>query len=257
MRPFGEFIDRQHEARDVLILSTHGISLLPHVPNAIRVFAERENDPDSAAATDYAHRLEVAKRQAELAQREVDTGFPLLYGQWAVALWNALECLIRDFLASWLANEPSASQLEAVRKIRIPLADYEAMTPEERHYYVIDMLERDHGIPLRRGINRLEDLLAIFGLSGPVKDETQKHLFELCQVRHVLVHRRGIADRRLIQACPWLDLKPGNPVIITPIMAYHYWEATDDYLATVIRRVRSRLSPSGDPPDNTVTSASP
>jgi hypothetical protein len=256
MAPFKEFIERHRQADDVLMMSIQGISLLPHVPNAVRIVAEYEGEPGSPAATDYARRLEMAKRQAELAQRELDTGFPVLYSQWAVALWNGLECLIRDFVVSWLANQASATQVEAVRKIRIRLADYERMTPEERHYYVIDMLEQEHRMPGGQGVNRFEDLLAVFGLSGPVEDEAQKYLFELCHVRHVLVHRRGLADGRLIRACPWLGLKPGDPVIITPAMAHRYSEAIDVYVATVMRRVLSYFDSSGGPTANTAGSGS-
>lgn len=52
------------------------------------------------------------------------------------------------------------------------------------------------------GVARFETLLALVELSGAIDEEHRKGLFELQQVRNVIVHRAGIVDRRLREQCP-------------------------------------------------------
>jgi hypothetical protein len=99
-------------------------------------------------------------------------------------------------------------------------------------------LDQETGGPLRNGVNRFECLLQPFGLGGKLDDRTQKVLFELSQVRHVLVHRRRFADRRLLDACPWLSLTSGSKVKITNDMWSEYQKAVAEYLVEIIQRVR-------------------
>jgi len=56
-------------------------------------------------------------------------------------------------------------------------------------------------------------------------------------VRNVIVHRGSVADRRLILACPWLNLKAGDKVEITHEILGKYFKALNDYLMIVIRRL--------------------
>lgn len=182
--------------------------------------------------------LESARKMAELAQREVDGGFALLHSQAVVSLWSSLEDLLRTFLARWLANEASAKQADSVQKLKITLGEYESMDEEERSFYVVELLERELQSPLRHGVSRFESVLEPFGLSGRIGKATQKDIYELYHVRNVLVHRRGFADRRLIQACPWLGVEVGDPLVVSHKMYAGYSKAVADYVLELIQRVR-------------------
>jgi hypothetical protein len=174
---------------------------------------------------------------AQLAEREVNKGFPLLYGQATISLWSSLEYLVKDFLVCWLINEPTALQAEGIRKIKIPLTLYDTMTKEERYYFIIETLERETQAVFKQGVSRFESLLDVFSLGGAVENELQKTLFELSNVRNVLVHRRGIADRRLIEACPWLGLRTGDPMIIAASSFHRYASSIGEYCLVVFIRV--------------------
>lgn len=36
----------------------------------------------------------------------------------------------------------------------------------------------------------------------------------MAEVRNVLLHRGGVVDEWLVSKCPWLDLKPGEELIV-------------------------------------------
>jgi hypothetical protein len=97
------------------------------------------------------------------------------------------------------------------------------------------------GIAKRTVINRFELLLEPFGLSGPVSETTKRGLFELNQVRNSLMHRAGKADRRLIEACPWLNLSAGQTVNLTGDAYKRYQEAAFDYVTEIIIRIGERF----------------
>jgi hypothetical protein len=190
---------------------------------------------------EWAERGGEFERIAKLAHREVDHGFPLLYGQAAIAMWSSLEALIRSLIAQWLLNTPEAWQLDAVKKLRVKLGDYESLDRFERCLWITDLIDQEVSGPLRNGVNRFESLLQPFGLSGSIDPEWRKTLLELSQVRNVLVHRNGTVDRKLIDACPWLKLKLGDHLMVTDSMWHAYSQTIARYVGELIQRVRVRL----------------
>ena len=230
---FKGFLDHQRDLARVLHLSVSGISMLRGRHEAIKVLSEVDEE-----STVTEKELEDAAKERDLAQREVDNGFPLLYEQATVALWSSLESLVRSFAARWLAHRPDSWQAKQVKKLRVRLGDYEALTPADRCLWVVDLLDQEVGGPLRNGVSRFESILQPFGLDGPLTEETQKNLYELSQLRHAIVHRRGEADRRLLEACPWLPLKSGDRVRITHKMWDRYNGAVAEYVLELIQRVR-------------------
>jgi hypothetical protein len=113
---------------------------------------------------------------------------------------------------------------------------------------LVGELERELGTSLKQGVNRFEALLALFGLSGPIDDGTKKALFELSNVRHVIVHRRGVADKRFSDACPWMGLRPGDEVKVTSRQYERYLLAAVKYSVILRERLEPYLSGTR-PPD--------
>ena len=217
-----------------------GIASLRGAPGLLEaesVLAEALGDEERPRAEE----MQDARKLAEVAQSELNKGFPLLHSQAMVSLWGSLEDLMRTFLSAWLANEPSAKQVETIRKLKIAVGEYESLDDYERCFHMVDLLERDVHSPLRQGVSRFESILQPFGLSGKVDSEVQKRVYELFQVRNALVHRRGVADRRLTEACPWLNLTPGKPISVSHEMYAGYAEAVAQYATQVVGRVRRRL----------------
>jgi hypothetical protein len=231
--PFQQFLAHQKRVGHLVMLSQMGISMLPHRPLAIEVLARSENPemrPDEG-------QLEEARNLAKLADEEMRGGFQLLYAQATISLWASLEYLFHDFFATWLQKVPAACSSEPVKSIKINLADYESMSPDERYSYLVDLLERDLKSPLRQGIARFESVLEVFGLGGAVDENLRKSLFELYHVRNVLAHRGGICDRRLKQACPWLPVTQGKAVVVTAQTFNEYMISVEVYALTVVSRL--------------------
>lgn len=231
--PFRNFIDQTVRLDQLLHLSVNGISMLRGVPKIVKVLAEIEDESGEEAH----ERFESAKREAELAYREVNEGFPLLHAQTTIALWSALEATIRLFVTRWLQNYKQAMEVEAIQKLRVRIGEYECLEGEERFFYILNRLEQELAAPLKTGITRFELLLEPFGLSGPVDEDVRRNLFELNQVRNILVHRSGFADRRLVDSCPWLKLRVGDMVKVNHEMTVHYFQSVMKYATELIARI--------------------
>ena len=237
-QPFNAFLDYVENLEVTLRLSIRGISMIRAIPKAVEALAKIDTAlEETNKKKSYAKKLKQAKADGELAQKEVDNGFPILHAQAVIALWGILESQTRSFLAAWLANEPKALFVSQVQKLRIQLGDYESLSQDERPYYILDLLERDVQAPLKQGINRFESLLAIFGLGGEVNETIGKDLFEMHQIRNVLVHRQGIADKRLVLACPWLKISIGDIIVVSHKDYERYSHAALCYVVELIIRI--------------------
>lgn len=232
-QPFHDFINQTERIAQLMDLSVKGISMLRGLPKIVEVLAKVENG--SVEEGNYS--LERAKKEAELAQREVDEGFPLLHSQATIALWSALEATIRLFIVRWLQNYKEAMEVEVIQRLRVRIGDYERLEDEDRFFYILDRLDQELSAPLKNGITRFELLLEPFGLSGQVEKDVKHNLFELNNVRNSLVHRSGLADRRLIDSCPWLKLTVGDPVKIDYEMINKYFQSVMKYGMELIVRI--------------------
>lgn len=234
--PFKEFIDHGERLGHLLHLSMRGISVLRGMPRIVVVIAKVESDDSE----DTARRLDSARKEADLAQREVNEGFPLLTAQTVIALWCALEAAIRLFLARWLQHNKDALEVDAVQKLRVRIGEYEQLKDDDRYFYILDRLEQETSAPLKCGVTRFELLLEPFGLAGAVDEKDRRDLFELNQVRNCLVHRSGIADRRLVESCPWLNLTTGATLKVDSAMTNCYFDAAMSYTVALIVRLGER-----------------
>jgi hypothetical protein len=232
-QPFRDFINQTERLGELLHLSMKGISMIRAVPKLVQALAKAQEELGEEAND----RFERAKKEADLAHREVSDGFPLLHAQTAIALWSTLEATIRLFLVRWLQNYKQAMEVQAVQKLRVRIGEYERLEGEDRFFYIIDRLERELSVPLKTGITRFELLLEPFNLSGSIDEDVRRNLFEINEIRNTLVHRSGSADRRLIDSCPWLNLKVGDLVKIDHNMINRYFESVAKYGTELILRI--------------------
>ena len=106
---------------------------------------------------------------------------------------------------------------------------------------VVSEVSRDRGQGRRvQGVDHFEIVLAPFGLSGPVADDLKRSFWTMHNLRNIIVHRSSVADYRLVQACPWLGLKPGDPVIVTGKQLHEFHRALPIYVSILARRLAVR-----------------
>ena len=234
---FQGYLDHLSEIGRLLHLSMRGIGMLERIPRALEAIGKASDDD----AGDYEKRLESARQEAVLAETELANDFPLLHGQTLVTMWSSLESLVRSFIALWIENQPSVLSGKGFSRLKVNLSDYVSLTGADRARYVVDVLEQEMGSARKLGVNRFETLLEVLGLSGSVPDEVAKTLFEAQQVRNVIVHRRGLADRRFCDLCPWLRVGVGDAVRVRHSDFQRYASAVDQYVLELIQRLRVNI----------------
>jgi hypothetical protein len=174
-----------------------------------------------------------------------------------VDLWAILEAVVRNVAVTWLESHEETLTIAAVQRVKITLAEYEAMNDrQERVRYLVGELDRATRASYKGGIGRFEPLLSILGLGGEVEADVRQDLYELHQVRNVIVHSASIADPRFVKNCPWIDTSPGEKLIVSreDVMRYHLSGAS--YLLVLLDRICDALDVprppriEGDPPSS-------
>jgi uncharacterized protein (UPF0147 family) len=235
--PFRRFLDAIDRVVQVLHISIRGIAVLRGVPRAIEAIAKLDDADDTERDT----KVEAAEAEAMLAQREVDEGFPLLHAQALVTTWSLLESLIKEFVTAWLRNHPDALLAQPVAKLKVPVSKFIGLSEVERCAFLTSLLENDLASSLRKGAGRFESLLGVFDLSGPLPPSLSRDLFELSELRNLIVHRRGIADARILESCPWLGLRLGEEVHVSSEQFTRLSTSASRYIVCLLVRVGERF----------------
>jgi hypothetical protein len=240
--PLLEFLEYQKQSMRILHMCMSGISMQTHMPHTLRVLEEtdharRTEEEALQRKKEYQRELTIAEMRAQFATKECESGFPLLHAQSLVGLWGAFEAAVEDALVGMLLNEPGLIQSETFSKIRVSLAEFETLEREERMQYLLQELKRGQSLGRMQGVDAFEMLFQQVKLSGQVNPDTKKSVWEMHHLRNTIVHRKSLADRRLIQNCPWLGLKVGGRVVTDHESLGKYSHALGDYLMTIIYRL--------------------
>jgi hypothetical protein len=243
---FDGFLANMQELSNLLKLSRGGIALQKGLPDFLKMLKPRNEQEQKL--------LEAAQEHAKLASTEIENDFPLLHGQSVVSLWGALESFMRSLVAQWIENVPGVLSEKPFAGLKVDLGEYLSMDPRDQSRHVVDLFEQKSGSSRSLGVKRFEALMEAIGLSGSVEEDVSKTLFELQQVRNVIVHRRGIADRRLCELCPWLGLKVGDPIRVRGTDVDRYGGAVHKYVLEVAQRIRVKFGMERYmPPDTAAT----
>jgi len=180
--------------------------------------------------------FEAQQKETNIAKQEIDKDFPLLHAHALVSVWSALEALFEDVIVAHIINTPFILKHEAFQKIKIPLATYEQLTQEDKARWLVYEFQRTLSSQQRSGIDCFEELLKIVGLAGKTSKRIRRDVYEIQQLRHTIVHRASLADRKLIEACSWLKLKSGDRVTISNKRYSKLLGSAQKYVTLVIKR---------------------
>ena len=228
------------ETDRLLHLTKQGLLWIRNQPEAMKALDNWERVRGGYDEARAQARRQHAEEVAVIAAAEVDRGFPLLHAHATVALWSTAESCIESILVTWLVEHPAELKCEALTKVRISLTEFETLDVEDRMRYLLDELKRSTKAELKLGVGRFEALLEALGLTGGVPATLRRDLLELSQIRNVLVHRAGIVDKRLAEACPWLQLQTSNRVQVTHEAYTRYSLAVPQYVGSVRKRLEER-----------------
>jgi hypothetical protein len=192
-----------------------------------------ETSPKSTAA------IEDARAEAAFARIEAASDYRRLRAHSLLDLWSALEVLVEDVIVAWLMNVPELLGSDEVARVRVPFGEFQKLIEAERFKFLAQELTRDKKANLKAGATRFEMMLTIAGLDGDVDDYLRRDLWEANQVRNVIAHRGGVADRQLLKACPWIPARAGEPVPLGAAESDRYELAVITYAMTIFNRVRA------------------
>lgn len=199
---------------------------------------KRRDEPTSAAE------LEEQKRRheelAEFSRVQESRGFPYLYSTASVRLWSILEAFVDDVLEFMLANLTPEKASSDLLSVEGSLLEFSMMSSEDQAIYLLARVKEMLSSRLKLGVGRFEAPLGYVGLSGGVNDAVRRSLFELSEVRNIVVHKNSSADSRLIENCPWMNLEIGEPIDITREVYEIYVQASLWYLVEMGERMRER-----------------
>jgi hypothetical protein len=202
----------------------------------VEVLADSENEK---IKNKYSEKhIDDVKKRAAFAQDEIDKGFPVIIGHAVVSFWSAMETFTHDLVISFLLNEDKILQNEMYAKIKIPLFQYEQLDKESRMHYLVQECSRTTNAVLKPGVSRFETLLESIGLSGSVDDSIKRDIYEMQQVRNLIVHKSSVVDKRFVDACPWLKASIGEKYTVSYRDYKRYVESLSRYMYVIIDRLR-------------------
>ncbi len=238
--PLRRCLDSIFITNRLLRLSVNGLQIISNRPQMVQRVIDLTVQAGQEVTAELNSDLESATADAAFTRNERDNDFPYLHAYTLVGQWGALEAGIEDMLVGILVNEPRVLQKDDFSKVKIPLSNYELLDKEERMRFLLSDVQRTLSSGIAQGVNTFENVLQVFDLSGPVEEGVRTGLWEMNHMRNVVVHRDSRADLRLIQACPSVNLRVGDRVIITHERYGYYSNVLIDYIRLVICRLGKR-----------------
>jgi hypothetical protein len=238
--PLRRFSDYHHDSIRLLHMCMRGISMqmaLPQTVSALRQYEALHPNREFESEEEHAKKLKDAQAAAAFAEKEIKEGFPILNAHVLVGLWGALESGVEDSLVGALLNEPALLRVEPFAKVRVPLAEFESLERDERIRLLLQEVKRGQSTDRPQGIDGLERLLGYMNLSGEVDPEIKKTLWEMQNLRNVIVHRGSIVDRRLLKNCPCLKFEIGAALKVLHDDIHRYDHALHQYLREIVERL--------------------
>jgi hypothetical protein len=178
---------------------------------------------------------------AKFAEAEKSAGLPYLFGLCAVRLWALMEALVDELVVEAMRHPERCKDQAVLSRLKGPLVEFRSASPDEQAEFLAETLKQSADAVLKPGIGRFEAILDPVGLGGSVDESVRKALFELSQVRNVIVHKAGKADRRLVDGCAWLAVERGAKVHVSAKMFARYRLAAYWYLIELRGRVDERF----------------
>jgi hypothetical protein len=189
---------------------------------------------------EHEDRLAAADKDAEIAARECAAGFPLLQEFTLVGFWGAFEAAIEDLVIGIISNEPSFLHAEPFSKVKVPLAEFEALTRDDRMRLLLRELQWLLRSDQRGGVNSFEMILDSVNLSGVVAEEIREAIWEMHHVRNLIVHRCSCVDRTFAESCPKLGLKVGDRMKASRKQLANYIASLLEYSVLIEKRLAAR-----------------
>jgi len=233
---FARFSEYAVDTIGLMQLTYIGIQQVHRLPQLVDILSppdERLNETE----TDAANR-ERRSENADLANKEIASGFPLLHAHSLMGLWGALEAMVDDLALLWLTTHSEVRGSAIFDRIKISVGSYERMSAHEQVAYLIEEAKSERRSAFSLGVGQFEGLLGELGLSGGVHERVRSLILEAQQTRHLMAHRAGRVDARFLSACPTTGYSIGDDIRISRDKISEFIMAMTLYARTLRNRQR-------------------
>lgn len=179
--------------------------------------------------------------QAAKAERMLEADLPALHSLALMGMWGALEACINDVCIGWLIQTEGVGARDAMRGVKVPLSDIYFLGGVEKSARAVEWVKANLGSELKQGVGQFESVLERIGVPGGVDPAVRTVLFYAKQIRNLVAHRGGRADRQFVEACPALGLAEGDELTIEHSQMFSILTAMVVYVGDLERRVRTGL----------------
>ncbi len=158
-----------------------------------------DKERKALAETEAKQRLEISKKRVGLAKGVMDDNFRLLANHSLVAVWSGLESTMNQFSETLINANPKVLQCGEFKKIKVPIAEYEQLADEDKPRFALGCLQRHIGSQHKPGVSKFEAILKCLNISGSVPQNVKDSIYEMSQVRNLIVHNRSIIDLKFLK----------------------------------------------------------
>lgn len=204
--------DELKELLDFVDLAQTGIGAAIGGPRLMVALQKRKTVADEDGQADYVERLLKAEKLKTVAEDHLARDFHYLHSLAVVKIWSVLESSVENIVLQCLQRPLECKDLKAISDLRGPLVEFLNADQDERADFLFSELKVNTKSALKTGVAVFEALLEPVGMAGSHIEEVRKVILELQQTRHVIVHRRGLADKRFMDRCPWVVATVGQPL---------------------------------------------
>lgn len=208
-KEIGRLLDFYHIAVNGIVSAEGQVDLIDAIRLAER--GRKSNPPDEV----WEEKIRAAENIERAAKRHMESGFAYLYELMAIKFWSILEAGIEEISVECLKRPDECKDAALLRSLKGPLIEFSSASSDQRAEFLLSELKASTRSALKIGANVFEVILEPLGMAGPVDDPANKIILELQQTRHILVHRRGVVDKRFLDACPFLSYQIGDRVVVT------------------------------------------
>jgi hypothetical protein len=169
--------------------------------------------------------------------KELEENHCHLYNQLLITLWAITEAKIDDVILSYVLAVPSVLKKEAFTNLKCTIGDMLGGTTRHKARLALRLYRESKGGAFKRGAERFNLMLDVVGLGGGIPTKVSQHFIEMSEIRHNLVHRNGVIDKKLALACPWMKLPENHRIGIDRSYILRLLMAIKFYIMEIDRRI--------------------
>lgn len=178
-----------------------------------------------------------------IADKEIGDAFITSYSEAIVTIYSIVEAAVSNVARLIFPLVPEVAEHDKFKKASIPFAKIIGMDTENIYEYFYELYEREVTQGGKYGYNRFDAILKPLNIetSGKLKNNQANDIFELAQVRNVVVHKLGIADKKFIEIFPNFGIQSGSRIVIKQEQFKKYYMACRDFVLAIVTSVEERF----------------